>query len=428
MRPASRRWWLLLLLFLGVGFNYVHRQALSLAAPVMMGELNFTAADMGVLLSAFFWSYALLQVPAGWLSDRFGVARIYGISFAFSSIISALTALARGVASLAMLRTLLGVGQAATFPASNLAISTWFQDRERGTATGLFLAGNRVVPALMAPVGAYLLQRFGWQGFFLLTGFAPLILLLPWRRFFARAPERTAATHARAASPVGGPSLPRESEGLLASPALFRQRTVWGIVLGFFCYDYGWFVYLTWLPGYLVLERKFTLGQMGVFTMIPLLAMALVIPLSGWLGDQFVRRGARELTVRKIFITVGFSIGCLIVPAGWVSSPTTCVWLLTLSLCGIGVVSPHPWALTQLVSPRRAVGTVSGIQNFGGNLGGVLAPAVTGFIAHATGSFFLALALTGLVLVCGIASYWLLLGPQVLIETQGEEREHAARG
>lgn len=417
MRPSSRRWWLLLLLFLGVGFNYVHRQALSLAAPVMMRELSFTTAAMGVLLSAFFWSYALLQVPAGWLSDRFGVARIYGISFAFSSIASALTALARGVASLALVRALLGVGQAATFPASNLALSTWFPDRERGTATGLFLAGNRVVPALMAPVGAYLLQQVGWQGFFLLTGFAPLILLVPWHRFFAGEP--TAPTRAGAGSPIG-PSLPREGGGLLASLALFRQRTVWGIFLGFFCYDYGWFVYLTWLPGYLVLERKFTLAQMGVFTMIPLLAMALVIPLSGWLGDQFVRRGARELTVRKVFITVGFSVGCLIVPAGWVSSPTTCVWLLTLSLCGIGLVSPHPWALTQLVAPRRAVGTVSGIQNFGGNLGGVLAPAVTGYIAHATDSFFLALALTGLILVCGIACYWLLLGPRVSIRAEGE--------
>ena len=414
MENPSRRWRLLLLLFVGVGITYVHRQALSLAAPVMMKDLGLTTAAMGVLLSAFFWSYALLQVPAGWLSDRFGVARIYAFSFALSCLVSAGTSLARGLGSLLSIRALLGVGQAVTFPASNLAIASWFPHGERGTATGLFLAGNRVVPALMAPVGAYLLLHYGWQGFFLLIGLPPLLLLLPWSAFFAGAGGRDAPP----APPAGTVSPPPGMAGFLASLSLFRQRTVWGIFLGFFCYDYGWFVYLTWLPGYLVLERKFTLEQMGVFTMVPLLAMAMVIPASGWLSDRFVRRGADELTVRKVFITVGFCIGCLIVPAGWVASPTLCIWLLTFSLCGIGVVSPHPWALTQLVAPRPAVGTVSGIQNFGGNLGGVLAPAVTGWIAHATESFFLALALTGAILVAGIACYWLLLGPRVRVDPE----------
>ena len=155
---------------------------------------------------------------------------------------------------------------------------------------------------------------------------------------------------------------------------------MFGIFLGFFAYDYVWFVFINWLPGYLVLERKFTAAEMGVYSSVPYLAMSVIILLSGAASDLLIRRGFSELRVRKTFIVVGLAIGLLIVPAGMVEDKITAVWLLTVSLCGLGICSPNTWTLTQAVCSKSKVGTVSGIQNFGGNLGGILAPALTGYI------------------------------------------------
>jgi nitrate/nitrite transporter NarK len=188
---------------------------------------------------------------------------------------------------------------------------------------------------------------------------------------------------------------------------------VFGIFLGFFAYDYVWFVFITWLPGYLLLERHFTPQEMGVYSAAPYLPMSVIIILSGLLSDWLVKRGREERRVRKIFIVIGLAIGCLIVPAGMVSNKITAVWFLTISLCGLGICSPNTWTLTQAVCNKKLVGTVSGIQNFGGNLGGILAPALTGFIAHVTDSFALAFGLCGVILVVGMFAYWFLITDSV---------------
>jgi MFS family permease len=194
---------------------------------------------------------------------------------------------------------------------------------------------------------------------------------------------------------------------------LLKQRSALGIFLGFFAYNYVWFVYQTWLPSYLVLERKFSKSEIGILTAMPYLAMSIIILIAGALSDALVRRGYEERKVRKIFVVTGLSVCCLIVPAGLVGDKMTAVWLLTLSLSGLGIASPNTWTLTQAVSSKKIVGTVSGIQNFGGNVGGILAPVVTGFSAHATGSFALALGLCGVILVGGALAYWFLIEERV---------------
>ena len=194
---------------------------------------------------------------------------------------------------------------------------------------------------------------------------------------------------------------------------LLKNRSVFGIFLGFFAYDYVWFVFITWLPGYLALERNFTPSEMAIYSSVPYLPMSAIIILAGVFSDWLVRRGREERAVRKLFIVVGLGIGCLIVPAGLVSSKLAAVWLLTISLCGLGICSPNTWTLTQAVCSKKIVGTVSGIQNFGGNVGGILAPVLTGFIAHTTGSFALALGLCGVILVIGALAYWFLIDERV---------------
>ncbi|MGI8784218.1 MAG: MFS transporter [Acidobacteriota bacterium] len=406
LKESGQRWWLLVLLVTGMIFCYVHRAALSVAAPFMIEEMHLNKAVMGVLLSAFFWSYSFMQIPAGWLVDRFGVRIAYALGFAVWSIASAMTGFARSLYALIALRMTLGVGQSVAFPASARAVANWFHDRERGTVTATYLTGVRVGQALAVAVGGFFLARYGWKVFFLATGAVPLLWLLPWMRFLRRWDETSGR---RAAPQVSGLSF-------FQSLALLKHRTVLGIFLGFFAYDYTWFLFTSWLPGYLVLERKFTAAEMGIYASVPYLAMSVVILLSGFSSDWLIRRGYSEVGVRKAFIVIGLAIACLLVPAGLVEEKMTAVWLLTLSLCGLGVCSANTWTLTQAVCSKKIVGTVSGIQNFGGNIGGVIAPALTGYIAHVTESFALALSITGAILVGGILSYWLLISEKVEID------------
>jgi MFS transporter, ACS family, D-galactonate transporter len=182
-----------------------------------------------------------------------------------------------------------------------------------------------------------------------------------------------------------------------------------GVFLGFFGYDYVWFLFITWMPGYLVLERKFGPQDMAFYSSVPFVAVAFVIVLSGIFGDYLVRKGFHDVTVRKSLISVGMLIACLVVPAGMVASNSVSAWLLAVAICGLGIAAPNAWVLTQAICPKDLVATAAGIQNLGGNLAGVVAPALTGFIAHKTGSFELAFTIAGVVLLFGIASYWLII-------------------
>ena len=409
LRESPQRWWLMGLLVTGMIVCYAHRGALSPAAPFMIKELHLSPAVMGILLSAFFWTYSFMQVPAGWMVDRFGVKRSYALGYALWSIASAFTGFAGSLAGLIAVRMSVGVGQSVSFPASAAAVSGSFQDRERGTVTAAYLMGVRLGQALATGVGGFFLAVYGFKVFFLVIGLVPLVWLLPWL-LFLRKWENVAATF-RPPSSV----LPQKRATFLESLALMKQRSVLGIFLGFFAYDYTWFVYVTWLPGYLVMERKFSAREMGIYSSIPFIAMSVIILLAGFFSDWLVRRGRPETSVRKSFIVFGLAIACLIVPAGIVPDKMAAVWLLTIALCGLGVASANTWTLTQAVCARNVVGTVSGIQNFGGNLGGVLAPALTGYIVHTTRSFSLAFSITGGILVAGILAYVLLITRRVEI-------------
>jgi ACS family D-galactonate transporter-like MFS transporter len=409
LKHSPQRWWLLVLLFTAMLISYAHRSALSVAigakSSSMTADLQLSEASIGVLLSGFFWVYSFMQLPSGWLVDRFGVKRAYSLGFAFWSLTSACTGFVNSFVTLIGLRVALGAGQAISFPASSRAVANWFQDRERGTATGIYLTGVRLGTALSSVIGAYFLARYNWKFFFIVIGLVPLIWLLPWWKFLS--------TWETSAAEQGAP---QKTASFIDGLALLRRRSVFGIFLGFFAYDYAWFVFITWLPRYLTKERGFTDNEMAIYSAAPFLLMSAIIIVSGLLSDWLVRQGREEKLVRKIFILVGLAVGCLIVPAGMVNDKMTAVWLLTISLCGLGICSPNTWTLTQVVCQKKIVGTVSGIQNFGGNLGGILAPALTGFIVHASGSFALALGLVGVILVVGMLAYWFLISEEVEVQ------------
>jgi ACS family glucarate transporter-like MFS transporter len=409
LNASPQRWWLLALLFSAMLISYVHRGAFSVAAPFMAGELHLSKADIGLVLSGFFWVYAFMQIPAGWIADRYGTRRAYSIGFVFWSFATALEGLGRGMASLVGFRVAVGAGQAISFPASARAVANCFNQRERGTVTGIYLTGVRFGTALVNAVGALFLARYSWRLFFLIIGLAPLVWLLPWNRFLQKWEN----------SSIGAEDRNRnEGDGLsfLQTVMLLRRRSVFGIFLGFFAYDYVWFVFITWLPGYLSIERNFSPQELAVYSSVPYLPMSAIIILAGVFSDWLVRKGHEEKRVRRMLIIAGLAIGCLIIPAGLVANRIAAVWLLTISLCGLGICSPNTWTLTQAVCEKKIVGSVSGIQNFGGNVGGIIAPALTGFIAHITNSFALAFAVAGGVLVIGMLAYGFLVTEDVRVE------------
>jgi MFS family permease len=299
---------------------------------------------------------------------------------------------------------MMGVGQSVAFPASARVVANWFADTQRGLVNSSYLTGVRFGQALVNGAGVGLIALYGWQTFFVFSGLLPLLWIVPWMMTLRRweAPKPSAA-----AAAVSNRFTFASSFGLL------RHRTVLGTFLGFFAYDYVWFVFVYWLPGYLRLERQFTPAQMAFHASVPFLAMSIVIVLSGVASDRLIAAGFRELRVRKTFIAIGFAIALAIVPAGLVDDNATAVWLLLTSLCGLGLAAPNTWSITQACCTKQLVGTVSGIQNFGGNVAGIIAPWLTGAIAYRTGSFAPAFVVCGFILMAGALAYWLLMNDVV---------------
>ena len=402
---AVGRWWLAVLLTSGMTFCYAQRGTLSIAAPFMIRELGINTETMGLMLSAFSWCYCFMQVPSGWFVDRFGVRRAYAYGFAVWSIACALTGAVRNIAVIMFFRTTMGVGQSVVFPASARTVANWFPDTERGLVNSSYLIGVRWGQALVNAVGVALIGRYGWRVFFVLSGLVPVLWVLPWTLSLRRWESPRANVDVKTSG--------SERFTFASSFGLLRHRTVLGTFLGFFAYDYVWFVFVYWLPGYLRLERHFTPAQMAFHSSVPFLVMSIVIVVSGVVTDRLIAAGFGELLVRKTFIAIGFVIAMAIVPAGLVENNAASVWLLMISLCGIGVAAPNTWSMTQACCTKRLVGTVSGLQNFGGNIGGIIAPWLTGAIAHRTGSFVPAFVVCGVFLVGGIFAYCLLMNEKI---------------
>lgn len=401
LKDSPQLWWLTFLLFSGMVFSYAQRNSLSVALPFISKEFSLNAEHKGLLLSAFSWIYCFLQVPAGNLTDSAGVRRTYSLGFLMWSLLTAVTGAVKGFWGLLFARSLVGIGQSVAFPASARAVSNWFRDGERGTVTAIYLTGVRLGQAAIGMAGAYYLDKagYGWRSFFLLVGLLPLIWIVGWMM-----------TLRRWESPAGTQSaVVKKSFSLLEGMKLLKRKSVLGVTLGFFAYDYAWFVFTLWIPDYLKTVRGFTNAEWGFYQSFPYVAMSVVIILSGLASDWLVRRGGNEVRIRKLFIVAGMLFCCLIVPAGLVEDKMTSVWLLTVAVAGLGLATPNTWTLTQAVCEKEIVGTTSGLQNFGGNLGGIIAPALTGMLAHRTGSFAVALGVVGVILLLGILAYWMLI-------------------
>ena len=387
-----RRWWIVALLFVAVLVNYINRNNLSVAAVPVMDDFEFSPTTAGILMSAFYWTYTFFQIPSGWAVDRFGIRGTYGIAFLTWSVSSAAIGLARSFSQILTLRMILGFGQAAVQPVSLAYIRSNFDESEQGMPTGLYISGMMIGPAFGGLLGAVLLDTYGWRLMFLLTGLVPCLWLIPWIRL----------------APAAQKELRSRDHGLverLPLKRLFSNPVVWGITVTAFFYAYFWYFCMSWLPSYLVMERGLSFLEMGVYTALPYIAMALVGPSAGRLADRWIARTGRAVLVRKVFVISGYMLGSTTILLNWVAAPRVALAILVFGLAGIGLASANYWALTQAISPKRLVGRAVGYQNTIGNLAGICSPIITGKLVEVSGNFGLAIAFASASLWIAALSY-----------------------
>lgn len=405
MGPA-RQFTLLTLLVLAVGINYIDRGSLSVVKTDVAAEFRLDDVQMGLLFSAFFWSYAVFQIGAGWLVDRFDAKPVYAIGFLLWSLAILATGFTQGFAAILAARMLLGVGESVAYPATSRIIVENFAERRRGLANALVDAGSKVGTALSVLLGGLVVAEWGWRALFFLLGGVSLAWLLPWL-LLAPLSRRTATD----------PLAPAPSVGF---GDLLARREVWGTSLGFFCLGYTWFFLVSWLPAYLEEERGFSKQTMAIFGSLPFWSMAVTSIASGWLSDAWIAGGARPTAVRKAFLIAGFLLcAASLSVVAFVTNDILCVVMLTAACASLGLYSSNAWAVTQTLAGPLAAGRWSGVQNAIGNLGGVASPALTGWIVKETGSYFWAFAAAAAMLWVGVFAYVFLVGQIAPLEWDG---------
>ncbi len=383
------------LLFTSTFINAIDRASLSTAAPNMMDELGIDAGLMGIALSAFFWFYLVMNVPAGSLADKYGAKRTLGVAASLWSVCSALTGAANHYLHVILARIGVGVGEAASFPVNARIVTNSFPPEERGTAVGFYTSGLRLGFAVTPVLMAWLISTWSWRFAFYVTGAGSLLWVVLWY-FTYKEPQ---AEQSSAGDAVKIPWM-----------ALLSNRTVLGLVLCKFFQDYLFYLFVTWLPAYLIMGRGFTLMKMGWYASLPWIAGAIAQPLVGWVSDWFIRRGISITLSRKFIIIVMQFMAASVVAAGYVDDAIVAVWLLTLSVACESASTSILWATCTDVAPPAAAGSLAGIMNTAGALAGTLAPTATGFLVKATGSFQEALLIGSCMVVLAALSMWFVVG------------------
>ncbi|QGZ64808.1 MFS transporter [Paraburkholderia acidisoli] len=433
VRSRSRvRWWVAGLMWAAIAINYIDRTVLSAAAPRIQSQFHLSAVEMGVVMSAFFWSYALLQLPAGFLADRFGQKKVLGFAVVWWSLATAVTGLANGFKSLVALRVALGVGEAGAYPSNAGIASKWFPRRERATVAGIFDSGSKLGGAIALPLIAAMLTAFDWKLTFAITGLLGLIWFVVWQFTFSDSPRQHKWVNAEELAHIESDALTGQHDGARPSlRQLLKHRNIWAMCIGFFMINYNSYFFITWLPTYLVKARGMTMMEMGWMASLPLLASIVVEIFAGWASDRVFASGKLSLTAtRKLFLVIGLLMASSIGFAAFAESAWVAVLLLCIAKSGTTVAASQVWALPGDVAPRNAVSMVAGIQNTVSNLGGVVGPIVTGAIVGATGSFVPALLFSSALIAIAIVNYLFLLGKVEPIgldgtATQPQAREHS---
>jgi MFS family permease len=383
------------LLAIAVFINYVDRGNLATAAPLIKDQLQLSSSQMGLLLSAFFWSYVPAQPLAGWLAEHINPYRTLAIGLGLWSIATAVSGLTSGFYSLIALRILLGLGESAAYPCSSKLLAHHLPLDKLGTANGLLQTGLGLGPAFGTFAGGLLIAQIGWRSVFVLFGLVSLLWLVPWY-----ASTRHAWTQADLEPEEPGPSF----------ALILRRRELWGASLGQACYAYAFYFVISWLPLYLVEARGLSVGQMAKLAGLIYLVFAASTYSMGWLSDRWIRAGASVSRVRKTLTISGHLILAASLAAAAVGDLGVSVVSLFCAGFAFGVTNPSMFAIGQTLAGPRTAGKWIGIQNSVANLAGIVAPVITGLIVDRTGQYDWAFVVAAAVAVTGIMGWGLMIG------------------
>jgi MFS family permease len=402
---------LTLLMISGI-INYLDRGVLAVANPLIRADMGLSLAQMGVLLSAFSWTYAIFQLPVGWLVDRIGARKLLGFGLIVWSLAQASGGIVSTFGWFILARVVLGIGEAPQFPSAARVVSDWFPLRSRGKPTGIFNSASPLGSALAPLLLSVLLTSFHWRWAFVITGAAGLVAALVWLAVY-RDPNKSRMS----ADEIAYLEQDQDRANTQAHPmmtlddwlGLFRHATTWGMLIGYFGSVYLNWVYLTWLPGYLSAERHMSLARTGLAASVPFFCGFLGSLAAGWFSDLVTSKTAQPVIARRNAVVFAmFGMVAFTIPAALVQSNTVALACISVVIFLANAASASSWALATAAAPPSRIASLGSLQNFGGFLGGALAPILTGIIAEKW-SFVPALLTAAAIAFVGAMSYLILV-------------------
>ncbi len=386
MRPTRVRHTVLWLTVAAYMITYIDRVVISAAVPSIQEEFGFSMETMAWILAAYQLSYALFQIPGGWLGDHYGPRRALPAIVAWWSAFTAATALTWSATSMIVCRFLFGMGEAGAFPIATRSLSRWMLPSERGFAQGITHAGSRLGGALTPIVVVFLIAHYGWRAPFYIFAVLGLIWAAVWYWFYRDSPNQhwkvNDAERQLIANALGN-SVNRPK--IVPWRQILRSPQMWLLSAMYFCYGYDIGIFLTWFPKYLHAERQFELTQMGIYASLPLLAGVGGDICGGWLSDLALKRTGNLKMARRVVAIPGFLIAAAAIPMACLAAdPLVSVGWFALAVFGIELTVGVSWAVTLDIGGVYA-GSVSAVMNTFGNIGAAAAAAMTGYIVTASG-------------------------------------------
>ncbi|TCK44304.1 ACS family D-galactonate transporter-like MFS transporter [Paraburkholderia sp. BL8N3] len=422
VRRSRARFGILALLAIGTMINYLDRTVLGIAAPQLTNELGISAAVMGVMFSAFSWTYVAAQIPGGMFLDRFGTKLTYYLSMTLWSLATLLQGFVTGVGTLLACRLGLGVAESPCFPANSRVVATWFPQKERAMATGTYTVGEYIGLACFSPLLFALMGEFGWRALFYVVGAAGMLFGGIWWLFYREPRDHPGANAAELEYIEAGGGLTNDpasdiEHGAKAKPKfewrtigrLLKHRQLAGICFGQFAGNSTLVFFLTWFPTYLATERHMGWLKIGFFAILPFIAASVGVMFGGVLSDWLLARGKSANVARKLPIIAGLLLASTIVLANYVESNAVVIAILSVAFFAQGMAALG-WTLVSDIAPEGMLGVTGGIFNLAANLAGIITPLAVGFIVAATGSFVGALAFIGTIALLGALSYIFVVG------------------
>jgi ACS family D-galactonate transporter-like MFS transporter len=419
-KPTRVRFQILTFLFINVVINYMDRTNIAVAAAAITTELKLSTFQLGLVFSAFGWTYVASQIPGGILIDKFGPRLLYTITLVSWSVVTLCQGFIKGFAALLGLRLAIGVFEAPSYPINNRIVTSWFPNHEKAFAIAFYTSGQFIGLAFLTPLLAIVQQYFGWRGLFIITGATGIIWGIIWYYFYREPTEHPNVNQAELDYISDGTadikaSVTKPDLNWASFKQVFMHRKLWGIYLGQFAVTSTLWFFLTWFPTYLIKYRGLSFLKTGFLTSIPFLAAFAGVLLAGFFSDHLIKKGYSFGIARKTPIIAGLLLSTAIIGANYVHSTPLIILCMSVAFFGNGLAS-ITWVFVSALAPPNLIGVTGGVFNFIGGLSSIVIPLLIGLLAG-DGNFQSALLFIGSLAFLGALSYIFLVGSVKQVNT-----------